>query len=118
MDFHNSLEEKMKWAADLGFDMVEYVRVNAENVQQEVERFSEKIKDFDLPSDGLVLALDDIEYGKSLGRTAKFPRDSIAFKWADETADTHLLKVEWSPSRTGLIDPVAILSLFSWKERR
>lgn len=98
----------MKWAADLGFDMVEYVRVNAENVQQEVERFSEKIKDFDLPSDGLVLALDDIEYGKSLGRTAKFPRDSIAFKWADETADTHLLKVEWSPSRTGLINPVAI----------
>ena len=108
VDFHNSLEEKMKWAADLGFDMVEYVRVNAENVQQEVERFSEKIKDFDLPSDGLVLALDDIEYGKSLGRTAKFPRDSIAFKWADETADTHLLKVEWSPSRTGLINPVAI----------
>ncbi len=108
MDFHNSLEEKMKWAGELGFDMVEYVRVNAENVQQEVERFSEKIKDFDLPSDGLVLAFDDIAYGRSLGRTAKFPKDSIAFKWADETAQTHLLEVEWSPSRTGLINPVAI----------
>lgn len=108
MDFHNSLEEKMKWAGELGFDMVEYVRVNAENVQQEVERFSEKIKDFDLPSDGLVLAFDDIAYGRSLGRTAKFPKDSIAFKWADETVQTHLLEVEWSPSRTGLINPVAI----------
>lgn len=108
MDFHNSLEEKMKWVGELGFDMVEYVRVNAENVQQEVEHFSEKIKDFDLPSDGLVLAFDDIAYGRSLGRTAKFPKDSIAFKWADETAQTHLLEVEWSPSRTGLINPVAI----------
>lgn len=108
MEFHNSLEEKLKWAAGLGFDMVEYVKVDRHNVQQAVDAFAEQIKTFDLPSDGLVLAFDDIAYGQSLGRTAKFPKDSIAFKWADETADTHLLEVEWSPSRTGLINPVAI----------
>lgn len=108
VDFHNSLEEKIQWAENLGFDMVDYVRVNHDNIQEAIQKFAEKIAGFDLPSDGLVLAYDDIAYGKSLGRTAKFPKDSIAFKWADETADTKLKEIEWSPSRTGLINPVAI----------
>lgn len=108
VDFHNSLEEKILWAKNLGFDMVEYRKVDRENVVEAIQGFSEKIQNFDLPSDGLVLAFDDIAYGRSLGRTAKFPKDSIAFKWADETADTKLLEIEWSPSRTGLINPVAI----------
>lgn len=108
VDFHNSLEEKILWAKDLGFDMVEYKKVDRENVVKAIQGFSEKIQNYDLPSDGLVLAFDDIAYGRSLGRTAKFPKDSIAFKWADETADTKLLEIEWSPSRTGLINPVAI----------
>lgn len=108
VDFHNSLEEKILWAKDLGFDMVEYKKVDRENVVEAIQGFSEKIQNYDLPSDGLVLAFDDIAYGRSLGRTAKFPKDSIAFKWADETADTKLLEIEWSPSRTGLINPVAI----------
>lgn len=108
VDFHNSLEEKILWAKDLGFDMVEYKKVDRENVVKAIQGFSEKIQNYDLPSDGLVLAFDDIAYGKSLGRTAKFPKYSIAFKWADETADTKLLEIEWSPSRTGLINPVAI----------
>ena len=108
VDFHNSLEEKILWAKELGFDMVEYKKVDRENVVETIQDFAVKIQNYDLPSDGLVLAYDDIVYGRSLGRTAKFPKDSIAFKWADETADTKLLEIEWSPSRTGLINPVAI----------
>lgn len=108
VDFHNSLEEKILWAKSLGFDMAEYVRVDENSVLKAVEQFAKKIETFDLPSDGLVLTYDDIAYGKSLGRTAKFPKDSIALKWADETAVTKLTDIEWSPSRTGLINPVAI----------
>ena len=108
MDFDNSFERKLDWAESLGFDVVAHVRVTEDTIRGEIEEFSKKIEHFDLPSDGLVLVYDDLAYGKSLGRTAKFPRDSIAFKWADETADTTLTEIEWSPSRTGLINPVAI----------
>ena len=108
MDFNNSFEQKLDWAASLGFDVVEHIRVTEDTIRGEIEEFSKKIEHFDQPSDGLVLVYDDLAYGKSLGRTAKFPRDSIAFKWADETADTTLTEIEWSPSRTGLINPVAI----------
>ena len=108
MDFDNSFEKKLDWAASLGFDVVEHIRVTEDTIRDEIEEFSQKIEQFDLPSDGLVLVYDDLAYGKSLGRTAKFPRDSIAFKWADETAETTLTEIEWSPSRTGLINPVAI----------
>lgn len=107
-----SVEEDFKWLLEQGFDVVEYKKVTPDNIVETIHGFAEKISDeknpMDLPSDGLVLAFDDIEYGRSLGRTAKFPRNSIAFKWADELAMTHLLEVEWSPSRTGLINPVAI----------
>lgn len=102
------VEEDFKWLSRLGFDVVEYKKVNPDNILETISWFSDKITDMDLPSDGLVLSFDDIVYGRSLGRTAKFPRNSIAFKWADELAATHLLEVEWSPSRTGLINPVAI----------
>ena len=88
--------------------MVEHYLVTAENLEERVEYFAEKIVENDFPSDGLVLVYDDIAYGQSLGRTAKFPRDSFAFKWADEIRETHLLEIEWSPSRTVLINPVAI----------
>lgn len=108
VDFHNSVEEKFIWAKTLGFDMVDYVTVTADTVADEVERFSQEIEKKDQPSDGLVLIYDDIAYGRSLGTTAKFPRNSIAFKWADEIAETTLEEIEWSPSRTGLINPVAI----------
>ena len=108
MDFDNSFEKKLDWVASLGFDVVEHIRVTEDTIRDEIEEFSKKIEQFDLPSDGLVLVYDDLAYGKSLGRTAKFPRDSIAFKWADETAETTLTEIEWSPSRTGLINPVAI----------
>ena len=107
-DFTNSREEQMNWLGTLGFDTVEYQVVNASNIEEMVTWFSEHVKMNDLPSDGLVLTLDDIAYSRSLGSTAKFPRDSIAFKWADETEKTRLLEVEWSASRTGLINPVAI----------
>ena len=107
-----SVEEDFKWLLEQGFDVVEYKKVTPDNIVETIHGFAEKISDeknpMDLPSDGLVLAFDDIAYGRSLGRTAKFPRNSIAFKWADELAMTHLLEVEWSPSRTGLINPVAI----------
>lgn len=110
VDFKNSREEQLKWLMSQGFRTVEYTVVTAQNMEEAVKDFAQRIESYDFPSDGLVLLYDDIEYGRSLGRTAKFPRDSIAFKWADEVADTTLLEIEWSPSRTGLINPVAIFS--------
>lgn len=103
-----SREKQFEWLAGQGFDVVEHVKVTPETVEKEVLKFAERISDMDVPSDGLVLIYEDIAYGNSLGRTAKFPRDSIAFKWADETAETTLRYVEWSASRTGLINPVAV----------
>ena len=108
VDFHNSRREQMEWLSHLGFETVEYKKVDQDNIEAEIQWFSEHVKSSNLPSDGLVLTLDDIAYSRSLGTTAKFPRDSIAFKWADETEKTQLLEVEWSASRTGLINPVAI----------
>ena len=103
-----SIRERFMFLRSIGFDTVDYRMVTAENLPETVRWFSETIASNDFPSDGLVLSYNDIYYGRSLGRTAKFPRDSIAFKWQDEEAETTLLDVEWSPSRTGLINPVAI----------
>ena len=108
VDFHNSRACQMNWLKEQGFEVVEYHEVTSDTVEQEVIKFSEKIAENDFPSDGLGLVYDDIAYGQSLGRTSKFPRDSYAFKWADEVRETKLLEIEWSPSRTGLINPVAI----------
>ncbi len=108
VEFHNSRACQMDWLKDQGFEVVEFHEVTADTVEAEVIKFSEKITENDFPSDGLVLIYDDIAYGRSLGRTSKFPRDSFAFKWADELRETSLVEIEWSPSRTGLINPVAI----------
>ena len=108
VDFHNSRREQFEWLKTQGFEVVEYRMVKRASLPENVQYFSQKIADYDIPSDGLVLLLDDIAYGDSLGRTAKFPRNSIAFKWEDEIRETHLLEIEWSVSRTGLINPVAI----------
>ncbi len=108
VDFKNSKKEQAKWLSGLGFEMVESVEVTAENLAEVIAEFAKKVEDYNIPSDGLVLLYDDIEYGASLGRTAKFPRDSIAFKWADELQETTLSYIEWSASRTGLINPVAV----------
>jgi len=104
----NSVEKRFDWLEELGFQVVEHKKVTRDTIAEEVHHFSEKIADMDEPSDGLVLIYDDIAYGESLGTTSKFPRNSIAFKWADETARTRLDHIEWSPSRTGLINPVAV----------
>ncbi|MDO5156219.1 MAG: NAD-dependent DNA ligase LigA [Eubacteriales bacterium] len=106
--FDNTFMSRFAWLKNQGFDVVEHYLVTQDSITDCVMDFATKIVDHDVPSDGLVLAFNDIAYGKSLGRTAKFPRDAIAFKWADEQAQTTLLDVEWSPSRTGLINPVAI----------
>ena len=108
VDFHNSRECQMEWLSKQGFEVVEHHMATVDTVEKEVQDFSERIADNAFPSDGLVLIYDDIAYGLSLGRTSKFPRDSFAFKWADEVRETKFLKIEWSPSRTGLINPVAI----------
>ena len=108
VDFKNSRNEQMNWLETLGFETVERVMVTRETVSDAIGKFAEAIVDYDMPSDGLVFIFDDIQYGKSLGETAKFPKDAIAFKWKDETAVTKLKEIEWSPSRTGLINPVAI----------
>lgn len=108
VDFKNSRKEQFLWLSRLGFETVEFVEVTAETLSGAVHGFAEKIEHYDIPSDGLVLLYDDIAYGQSLGRTAKFPRDSIAFKWADEIQETTLSYIEWSGSRTGLINPVAV----------
>ena len=108
VDFQNSRACQMEWLKSQGFTTVDYYMVTRDTVEDEVAKFSSKISENDFPSDGLVLTYDDIAYGRSLGRTAKFPRDSFAFKWQDEIRETVLREIEWSPSRTGLINPVAI----------
>ena len=108
VDFQNSRACQMEWLKSQGFTTVEHYMVTRDTVEDEVAKFSSKISENDFPSDGLVLTYDDIAYGRSLGRTAKFPRDSFAFKWQDEIRETVLREIEWSPSRTGLINPVAI----------
>ncbi|MCI8940043.1 MAG: NAD-dependent DNA ligase LigA [Dorea sp.] len=108
VDFHNSRAYQLDWLAAQGFEVVEHHIADRETIEEEVIKFSEKIASNDFPSDGLVIVYDDIAYGQSLGRTSKFPKDSVAFKWADETSRTTLKEIEWSPSRTGLINPVAI----------
>ena len=108
VDFKNSHEKEFLWLQGQGFETVEYRVVTAENLEEAVRWFSERIEENEYPSDGLVALYDDIAYGRSLGQTAKFPRDSMAFKWQDEIRETVLKEIEWSPSRTGLINPVAI----------
>ncbi len=107
-DFRDSRAEQLLWLKNQGFGTVEFKRVDSSNIEETVKWFEEHVADNDLPSDGLVLTYDSISYGESLGSTAKFPRDSIAFKWRDEIKETKLLEIEWSASRTGLINPIAI----------
>jgi len=106
----NLKSDNYEWLKSLGFEVVEYIKVNKDNIENTVLDFKEKVKKYDIPSDGLVLTYNDIEYGNSLGTTAKYPKHSIAFKWKDETAETILENVDWSPSRTGLINPVAVFT--------
>ena len=107
-ELSNYKDKNFEWLRSLGFETVEYVKVDKNNLKDEVLNYKEKIKTYDIPSDGLVLTFNDIEYGNSLGSTAKYPKHSIAFKWQDETAKTILREVDWMASRTGLINPVAV----------
>ena len=107
-DFKNSHELQFEWLKKQGFDVVEYRVCTGETLDDTIDYFARAVTENDFPSDGLVALYDDIAYGESLGRTAKFPRNAFAFKWADEMRETQLLEIEWSPSRTGLINPVAI----------
>lgn len=107
-DFKNSHEFQFEWLKKQGFDVVEYRVCTGETLDDTIDYFARAVTENDFPSDGLVALYDDIAYGESLGRTAKFPRNAFAFKWADEMRETQLLEIEWSPSRTGLINPVAI----------
>ena len=104
----NSRRDKMEWMRSQGFDVVDYVMVDRNNLLEEIDKYEAAIPNFDIPSDGLVLTLEDSQYAKTLGETAKYPKDSIAFKWRDQNAETVLREIEWSPSRTGLLNPVAI----------
>ena len=108
VDFRNSREVQFRWLNEQGFEVVEYRKVTAETLDEAMDYFAEAVTTNDFPSDGLVALYDDIAYGESLGTTAKFPRNAMAFKWADEMRDTRLLEIEWSPSRTGLSNPVAV----------
>ena len=108
VDFENSRKRQFEWLKSQGFEVVDYREVTAETLPQAVQEFADAVEGYDIPSDGLVLLFDDIAYGESLGRTAKFPRNSIAFKWQDEIRETKMRYIEWSPSRTGLINPVAV----------
>ena len=108
VDFNNSRACQFEWLKTQGFDIVEYRMVDSKNLEETIQYFSDKISTNDFPSDGLVALYDDIAYGDSLGSTAKFPRNAFAFKWKDEIRETTLKEIEWSPSRTGLINPVAI----------
>ena len=109
IDFENKKSNMLEWLKKQGFETVEYKIVkDASEVDDVIDYYKEKIKTYDVPSDGLVVAYNDINYSKSLGMTNKYPRDSIAFKWKDETKETKLKDILWSTSRTGLINPVAV----------
>ena len=108
VDMHNSRAYQMEWLRSQGFEVVEYRIVTAENLDEAMDYFAHAIEHNDFPSDGLVALYNDIAYGESLGNTAKFPRNAFAFKWADEIRETVLREIEWSPSRTGLINPIAV----------
>lgn len=108
VDFGGSRRRQMEWMKEQGFDVVHYEMVNGENLLETIDKYEAAIAGFDVPSDGLVLTLEDLEYAATLGTTAKFPRDSMAFKWRDQEAETTLLEIEWSPSRTGLLNPIAV----------
>jgi len=108
VDYEGLRSNQMKWMAEQGFDVVEFVKVDNENIFEAIDNYAERVHSFEIPSDGLVLTLEDLEYAATLGTTAKFPRDSLAFKWADQQAETILREIEWSPSRTGLLNPIAI----------
>lgn len=108
VDYEGLRSYQMKWMAEQGFDVVEFVKVDNKNIFEAIDNYAERVHSFEIPSDGLVLTLEDLEYAATLGTTAKFPRDSMAFKWADQQAETILREIEWSPSRTGLLNPIAI----------
>ena len=108
VDYEGLRSNQMKWMAEQGFDVVEFVKVDNKNILEAIDNYAERVHSFEIPSDGLVLTLEDLEYAATLGTTAKFPRDSLAFKWADQQAATILREIEWSPSRTGLLNPIAI----------
>ena len=108
VDFQNSVEQQFLWLQKQGFDVVEYRAVTQDTLDEAMQYFEHQVSENDFPSDGLVALYDDIAYGTSLGSTAKFPRNAFAFKWKDEIKETTLREIEWSPSRTGLINPVAI----------
>lgn len=108
VDFQNSVEQQFLWLQKQGFDVVEYRAVTQDTLDEAMQYFEHQVSENDFPSDGLVVLYDDIAYGASLGSTAKFPRNAFAFKWKDEIKETTLREIEWSPSRTGLINPVAI----------
>ena len=108
VDYEGLRSNQMKWMAEQGFDVVEYVKVDNKSIFEAIDNYAERVYSFEIPSDGLVLTLEDLEYAATLGTTAKFPRDSLAFKWADQQAETILREIEWSPSRTGLLNPIAI----------
>lgn len=104
----NSFFECLDWLKGQGFDVVEHEMIDKDNIESVIKKFGDKIEDLDFPSDGLVIMLDDIKYGKSLGNTEKFPRNGMAFKWADELKETEIIDIKWQPSRTGLINPVVV----------
>ena len=108
VDYEGLRSNQMKWMAEQGFDVVEYVKVDNKSIFEAIDNYAERVHSFEIPSDGLVLTLEDLEYAATLGTTAKFPRDSLAFKWADQQAETILREIDWSPSRTGLLNPIAI----------
>ena len=107
-DLNNSFSAGFDWLTAQGFEVVEHVFTDGDTIKEDIQSFKDRIPTYDIPSDGLVLAFEDVAYGLSLGRTAKFPRNSIAFKWQDELAETTLRRIDWSGSRTGLINPVAV----------
>ena len=104
----DSAMAQFDWLTNQGFQVVDHVLTDAKSLPDAVKKFAKDIETYEVPSDGLVLLLEDIQYGLSLGMTAKFPRNAIAFKWTDEVSETKLKYIEWSPSRTGLINPVAV----------
>lgn len=109
---HKTPSEDLFKAKDIGFEIIPILKSPRINQKEELAILLNQIRELadshNIPYDGAVMAVDDYKIAESMGRTDKFFRHSMAYKYEDELFETVLTDIEWNTSKTGLINPVAI----------
>lgn len=109
---HKTPSEDLFKAKDIGFEIIPILKSPRINKKEELtillNHIRESADSHNIPYDGAVMAVDDYKIAESMGRTDKFFRHSLAYKYEDELFETVLTDIEWNTSKTGLINPVAI----------